>query len=256
MRASFSRSLVALTCLAAASAAEPLAPAVRLWQEGQDALLKDRPDEAIDRYTRSLALDPTLARNFLSLAAAHLHKGADAQAVPWLARYVAVEPGHAAARSHYAELLTRLDRLDAAEVQWHRFVGDVQRGDPKPVAHLLQAHTRLMEIAARRDDPHGEHLHRGVGLYYLAWMKAERNDPADDSPESLLCQATVHLTRARQARPDSARACWYLHRVWAKLGQGAAAQKWLAEAAKAAALPGHDLTATEAHDLALARARP
>lgn len=228
--------------------------AADLWQQGQDAMLLDKPDQAILCYRESLRLDPTLARNFLSLAAAHLQKNEDEKALPWLARYVAVQPDHVVIRSHYAELLCKVGQMDAAQVQFQRFVADVQRTDRQPIPRLIQAHTRLMEIAARRGDTHGEQLHRGIGLYWLAWLKAERKDEEDDSAESLLCQATVYLQQARRVRPESARACWYLHQVWKKLGQQETAQKWLRETTQSALLPGHDLTQSEVHDLELARA--
>ncbi len=249
---------VIVICSLLPLAAEPTgesASAEQLWQLGQDAMLVEQPDRAITFYTASLRADPTLARNFLSLAAAHLQKGEEDSAASWLARYVAVQPDHVVVRSHYAELLGKLGKYDSAEVQWHRYVADVQKSVKQPVAQLLQAHTRLMEIAARRKDTHGEQLHRGIGLYWLAWLKAERGTEEEGSPESLLCQATVHLMQARRARPESARTCWYLQRVWEKLGQQATARKWLHEASQAAAMPGHDLTAGELHDLELARAR-
>jgi tetratricopeptide (TPR) repeat protein len=229
-----------------------LAPAMKLWQQGQDALLQDQPDQAIAWYHQSLKLDPALSRNFLGLAAAFLHKNQDEKAVPWLERYLEAEPEQRAIRLNYAELLWKLRRAEPARAQFQRVANEVQQHEAQPVPLLVQAHTRLMEIAAVRQDAPGESLHRGIGLYWLAWLKAEAGQEDDDSPESLLCQAAAELLHARQQLPGSARPCWYLYRVWSKLGQQQTARKWLAEAELASTLPAHDLTSAEVRDLQLA----
>src|SRR5262249_2421316 len=79
------------------------------------------------------------------------------------------------------------------------------------------------------------HFHRGVGFYLLAVERskvpgAEHTLP----PEGLLCKAAAELSLARAARPDEARPCWYLFRVWSTLGQAGTAARWL-ERARAAA---------------------
>src|SRR5437588_909218 len=96
----------------------PASPAVRAWEEGQEALRQGENDRAIAAYRRSLELDPALARNHLSLAAAHLGEGRDREAAEHLGAYVRAEPGHVTVRGHYAELLLRLDRPEAAREQF------------------------------------------------------------------------------------------------------------------------------------------
>src|SRR5438128_438998 len=78
--------------------------AIRLWEKGQDAMREGRLDDAIRWYQQSLHLDPNLARNFLSLAAARVAQAEETEATGWLARYVAAEPEHRIIRLHYAEL--------------------------------------------------------------------------------------------------------------------------------------------------------
>src|SRR5262249_9204854 len=48
------------------------AAAKEYWQRGQDAMNGGHPDEAIDYYQMSLAADPKLDLNHLSLAAARM----------------------------------------------------------------------------------------------------------------------------------------------------------------------------------------
>src|SRR6266699_2385348 len=65
----------------------PASPALRLWEQGQQALREGDADGAFDCFQKSLALDPKLACNHLSLAAAYLDRGDDAAAAPHLAAY-------------------------------------------------------------------------------------------------------------------------------------------------------------------------
>src|SRR5689334_9165787 len=74
-------------------------PALRLWQQGQDAMLDGQADRAIALYRQSLELDPGLVRNHLSLAAAFIAQGEDARAAPHLARYVRTQPDHLVIRA-------------------------------------------------------------------------------------------------------------------------------------------------------------
>lgn len=226
--------------------------AVLLWEQGQDAMLQDQPDRAIACYVQSLQHDPGLARNFLSLAAAFQHKGEDDKAVTWLARYLHAQPDHVAVRLHYVELLWKLRRAEGATEQLARYIADVQRSEARPAELLLAAHTQALGMALARKDTQAARLHRGIGLYWLASLKSDDDDP---SPEGLLCQAAAELLQAQRARPESARACWYLHRVWARVGQQTTARKWLHKAEEACQVPGHDLTGAEAEELSAAAVR-
>src|SRR5262249_10496521 len=147
-----------------------------------------------------------------SLAAAHLGEGRDGEAAEHLAAYVRAEPGHVTVRGHYAELLLRLGRPEAAREQFERLVADCQEDDGLAEVHLIPGHSRLMEIAEAHEDEYGEHLHRGIGLYLLARRRAAlAGVPGGPSPEALLCKAAGELTLARLRRPDEARPCWYLY---------------------------------------------
>ena len=223
-------------------------PAVNLWQLGQDALRDGRNNEAVRCFCQSLRLDPKLTRNYLSLAAAHLANGDEAEAGCWLSRYVEAQPDHHVVRLHYADLLLRQGKAAEGRAQLERFIADVQDRDDLADAHLLDCHTRLMQIAEAGDDDYGEHLHRGIGLYLLACQRSRLPDPDDGlSTEALLCRAAAELSLARLRLPNEARPCWYLHMVWSQLGQQHPATRWLRAAETAA--PFSYLTPTEQRGL-------
>jgi tetratricopeptide (TPR) repeat protein len=232
------------------AAAEPVS-AQRLWEQGQDAMREGRTDVAVGFYERSLALDPNLVNNHLSLAAAYLDKGDDEQALPHLAQYVAAKPNHIIVRAHYAELLLRLGDDHAAVVQYERFDADVQEHEELAKQELVRCHSRLMEIAERQEDAYAAHLHRGIGLYLLA-CHGEQALPEDEtfSTESLLCKAAGELTLARRQRPEESRPCWYLFEVWSQLAQRQPAARCLRAAEEAA--PFSYLTPMERRNLLLA----
>lgn len=232
------------------TAAEPLS-AQRLWEQGQDAMRDGRTDTAVGFYERSLALDPNLVNNHLSLAAAFLDKGDDEQALPHLAQYVAAKPDHFIVRAHYAELLLRLGEDHGAAAQYERFDADVQEHEELAKQELVRCHSRLMEIAERQGDAYAAHLHRGVGLYLLA-CQGEQALPDDEnlSTESLLCKAAGELTLARRQRPQESRPCWYLFEVWSRLAQRQPAARCLHAAEESA--PFTYLTPVERRNLQLA----
>jgi tetratricopeptide (TPR) repeat protein len=224
---------------------------MKLWQQGQQAMIDGQADRAIALYWQSLELDPELIRNHLSLAAAYIAKGEDARAAPHLARYVRTQPDHLVIRAHYAELLLRLRQPHQARPQFERFVADVQDHDELARQHLIHCHSRLMEIAEAEEDGYGEHLHRGIGLFLLARERERLPDPDGDlSAEGLLFRAAGELTLARLQRADEVRACWYLHEVWSHLAQRQPTLRWLRAAEVAA--PLGDLTPAEQRDLQLA----
>jgi hypothetical protein len=233
-------------------AAEPApSPGLAAWRRGQQALLEDRTEQAIAEFEESLRQDPGLVQNHLSLAAARLGRGEDEQAALDLHRYLRERPEHLVVRGQYAELLWRLNRPEAAREEFERFAADLQEQEALGGQHLVHCHGRLMEIAQSAEDDYGVHLHRGIGLYWLACQRAELPDPDGDfSSEGLLCQAAGELAQARLARPDEARPCWYLHAVWSRLAQRQPADRWLRAAEKAA--PFSDLTPAERRNLHLA----
>ena len=142
----------------------------------------------------------------------------------------------------------RLQRPEAARLQFERCVADFQAHPELAGDKLLHCHSRLMELAAAADDEYGDHLHRGIGLYLLARQTALLPNPEGDlAVEGLLFRAAGELSDARGERPAEARPCWYLHQVWSSLAQQQPANRWLLAAVDAASFS--DLTATERHDL-------
>ncbi|HEY7424733.1 MAG TPA: tetratricopeptide repeat protein [Gemmataceae bacterium] len=222
------------------------------WKKGQQALLEGQTKQAIALFQRSLEQDADLVCNHLSLAAAYLASGQEEQAAGHLDRYLQAQPEHYVVRGQYAELLLRLDRLDDAREQFERFEADIQDHETLAQQHMIHCHSQLMDIAATIEDEYARHLHRGIGLYWLARQRAELTSEDDDrlSSEGLLCQAASELVQARRERPDEARPCWYLHQVWSRLGQRQPATRWLRAAENAA--PFSYLTPAEQRSLHLA----
>lgn len=230
---------------------KPPVEAQRLWEMGQEAMFDGQADKALQLYQQSLKADPTLARNHLSMAAAFLEKGQDAAAAPCMARYLLAQPEHYLIRSHYAELLMRLNRLEEARAQMERFASDIQKNEELARQHQVRAHTRLMEMAALQQDDYAEHLYRGMGLYFLARQRADLPEEESDlSIEGLLCKAAAELSTARSRAPEEARTWWYLALVWQQLGQDQPASRALRSAQSLA--PGSSLTPIEQRDLNLA----
>jgi tetratricopeptide (TPR) repeat protein len=199
---------------------DPHAAAEELWDRGQEAMRAGDTDRAIECYEQSLALDPELARNHLSLAAAYLEKGDEPTACAHLAEYVTCHPEHLVIRLHLAELLYRLGRLEDARLHFERHIADAQDQGNEMARLIVRCHTRLMELAQLDHDGYHEHLHRGIGLYWLARQRADLPEPEDDLPvEGLLCKSAAELTLASRLCPEEARPYWYLYEVWARLGQ-------------------------------------
>ncbi len=243
-----------LLSASAAQTAEPAlsSPGLPDWQKGQQAMLEGHTEQAIESFRQSLKQDPSLVRNFVSLAAAYLAQGEDEQAVGQLEHYLDAQPDHYVVRGQYAELLLRLDRLGPAREQFERFEADIQDHETLARQHLVHCHSQLMDIAKRIEDDYALHLHRGIALYWLARQRDELTDAGDElSSEGLLCQSASELVQARRQRPDEARPCWYLHEVWSRLGQRQPATRWLRAAEEAA--PFSYLTPAEQRRLHFAR---
>lgn len=204
-------------------------PALKLWELGQKAITEGRPKVAIPLYKQSLAVDPNLHRNHLSLAAAFLEEGEEKQAADSMERYLDREPAHLSVRQHYGELLIRLGRMPDARRQLDRFLAEAQK-QAQPDGILLHTHGRLLEIAESTDDPYEEHLHRGIGLLYLAYQPVAPGTALENQPETLLCKAALQLNQAVRLKPQMPRPRLYLHKIWQKLGQTQPALQALHEA--------------------------
>jgi Tfp pilus assembly protein PilF len=222
--------LITLPALAGepTSPVEAHTPPARAWQIGQLALEKEEYDRAIAQFQLALRLDGQFAPAHLSLAACYLAIGEEEKALPHLQRYLEARPAHLSVRTQYAELLHRFGSPEEARLQFERCVTDAQDQPEQVCQHLIHSHTRLMEIAERQGDLFAAHLNRGIGLFYLARQQAGLSEElAVEVAEGLFCKAAAELTLARLEQPESARACWYLHEVWASLAQRQPAQHWL-----------------------------
>ena len=192
----------------------------QLWEQGQAAMRQGKPDDAIRFYDQSLATDPRMVCNHLSLATAYLEKKNTSSACEHLGRYVEARPEQLVVRSRYAELLVQVNKPSEARAELERLVIDVQDHSNAAAQHLIRTHGRLMELAESEHDEYTAHLHRGIGLFLLARKRIALGDPDGElPPEGLLCKAAAELTRARHERPGEARPCWYLYEVWTELGQ-------------------------------------
>jgi tetratricopeptide (TPR) repeat protein len=238
----------ALLCALIAAEPAPVPEAVARWQRGQEALRNGNTDEAIDWYRQSLKLDAELTRNYLSLAAAYSAKGDDDRAVENLTRYVQKQPDHVVARAHLAEMLLKLKRPEAAQIQFERCERLLQDHPEIAADKLIHCESRLMELADNCQDEYAAHLHRGIGLYLLACQRATLPDPQGElAVEGVLFKAVAELSAALADRPDAARPCWYLYKIWSLVGQAHPATRWLRTAEDVALF--NDLTPAELREL-------
>ena len=219
---------VLLLCLAMGplTAAEPApaaGPAQRLWEQGQQAMRDGRTDDAVRCFEQSLALDPNLVNNHLSLAAACLDKGDDEGAAPHLAQYLTAKPNHYTVRAHYAELLLRLREYP-------------RRPPPVRALRRRRAGTRGPGPTGTGSLPQPAHGDRRAGGRRLRGPLAPRHRPVPAGRSAgtlpggrgrhvgggLLCKAAGELTLARRERPEEARPCWYLFAGLVATGPAAA----------------------------------
>lgn len=182
----------------------------------------------------------------LTRAAACIERGDAETAIAIISRYVRENPGQFTVRAYLAELYWRTNHWPEAHLEFNRFIADAQAAGADP-ARLVHGHTRLMAIAEKTGDRSSEHLHRGIGLYWLARRETDRA-----TAESLLCKAAGVLALVERNRPDDARPKWYLHQVWTALDQPSRARGCLNSAARLTAFS--DLTPAELADLSLAAA--
>ena len=159
----------------------------------------------------------------LSLAADCLERGDDAAAAVHLERHVGENPDQIVFRARLADLLVRLDRLPAAQAQYEAAAAHAHDGPPAARRQLVHYHTRLMEIARSRGDDYAEHLHRGIGLYFVGRRLSDEG--STDEVERILCKAAAALKEAQAARPDEARPAWYLYCIWSHLDQPRPAER-------------------------------
>jgi tetratricopeptide (TPR) repeat protein len=172
-----------------------------------------------------VAEDPLLPQ-----ASQALEAGDHAQACELLRAYAERHPESKHARAFYAEVLAKLGNATEASVEFEKAVARLQEDKSVDLALIVHCHGRLLDLADDDADEFHVHLHRGLGLYWLAQQKRRGDEPADALPtESILCKAALELTAAHWLMPSEARPTWYLSLIWRQLGQSAAAQRWLHE---------------------------
>jgi tetratricopeptide (TPR) repeat protein len=226
-------------------------PGLEYWRLGQAAMGRGHAAEAVDYYELSLAVEPALNANHLGLAAARLELNDEEGACRALRKYVACNPDDWTTRAQFGELLVRSRHYHEARSQFEYAEAAAPEPDKDSWRQSLHFQRRLMEIAEAEEDDYHEHLHRGIGLFYMARRRAGLPQPDGDLPvEGLLCKAAEELAAARKLHPDEARPNWYLYQVWSRLGRQQPALHALQEADKAA--PFAFLTPSERRDLHLA----
>jgi thioredoxin-like negative regulator of GroEL len=161
---------------------------------------------------------PEATEDSLSLFSKSLKSGDKTAAASHLAVYVHQHPEQAMFRLQLAELLIQTKCDDKARVHFEQFVASAQAGPDAVRKYLVHAHTRLMEIAQRADDPFGEPFHRGVGLLILV-QEQDKNPERDEAfCEEMLCKALRALNEARQQKPGDSRVRVYLAEVYDRMG--------------------------------------
>ena len=196
---------------------------------------------------------PSAAANYLTQAALHIAAGHDDAACDALEHFVAENPDHPHVRFYFAELLHKLGRAQEARDQFERIIADFQEEPESDYPQLIHCHGRLMELAETTDDDYLYHLHRGIGLYWVAQGSVRLGAESGDlPPEGLFCKAAGELSTALALRPGEARPAWYLYSVWHNLAQSHLAQRSLEQAREAA--PFTYLTPSEQRRLQMAGA--
>jgi predicted Zn-dependent protease len=198
---------------------------------------------ASPQFQPAAAAEPLADTDPLTLAAECLERGDSAAAAIHLEAYVRRHPEQLMFRAQLAEMLLRVGRDDDAKVHYERFAADAEAATGAPRTRLVDAHTRLMEIAQRADDRFAEVFHRGVGLLLLVQEQDRSPDRDADFCEEMLCKALRALAEAKELRPADPRVRVYLAEVYDRTGnpRGADAER---AAAKGGFVPGL-LTPTE-----------
>lgn len=222
--------LLALAGMARAEEAKVSPEAELLWKRGQVSLEKGNAKQAVSEFREALQASQDFAKAHYSMAVACLSLGNDLLASVHLKIYLDLEPENIIARQNFADLLLRLEQVDQARDQFERFIQDAQKFGAEAHRLLIHSHSRLMTIAQQEGDQYSEHLHRGIGMYYLG-LEIDRN-PANSqgepqSREAILFRAAAELTQARMLRTDQVKSCWYLYLVWDRLSCSQPASRWL-----------------------------
>lgn len=188
----------------------------------------------------------------LERAAAALAKGEEQKAMTLLEQYLENEPRHLFIHAQLAELYFQQKKWEPSRLRFQDCIALSQELGEPAYSYLIHAHSRLVDIAEAEQDAYAEHLHRGIGLYELACHRARTNDAGQEpSVTTILGRASLSLQDARNENPSAARPHWYLHLVWARLGQHKAARQALLQADDRKFFA--ELTPKEKHELQMAR---
>jgi hypothetical protein len=154
----------------------------------------------------------------LTLYSESLKDGDKVTAAKHLATYVRRHPDQVMFRLQLAELQIQTENDANARVQFEQFVSSAQTGPAAVRKYLVHAHTRLMEIAQRTNDPFAELFHRGVGLLILVQEQDNNPDRDDGFCEEMLCKSLRALNEAKEQKPGDKRVCVYLAEVYDRMG--------------------------------------
>lgn len=164
-----------------------------------------------------------LETDSLTLFAECLSRGDESNACLHLESYVREHPDQPVFRAQLADMLLKTGQPDRARVHLERFAADARECKRPLWAQRIEAHTRLMDLAAQDDDPFAESLHRGLGLLVL--VEQQDADPERDEAfrEQVLCKAVKSLNEAKRMNPDDARVHLALAEVFTRMGNTRAA---------------------------------
>jgi hypothetical protein len=147
-----------------------------------------------------------------------LKSGDQIAAARYLELYVRRHPDQTMFRLQLAELQIQTKSDNKARAQFEQFVSSAQTGPEAVRKYLVHAHTRLMEIAKRTNDPFSEQFHRGVGLLILVQEQDNSPDRDDGFCEEMLCKSLRALNEAREQKPSDQRVRVYLAEVYDRMG--------------------------------------
>ena len=256
--------------------APPTQGAMALWREGQEAMKTGDFPRALASYQASQKVAPWLARTQLSLAATYIQVENPAKAAEHLRKYLELEPSHWQVRQQLADLLLQLGHKALARQEFLHHVHAAQsalesgvqlRATQKDFVLLVHGHGRLMELAEDDHNFQAYHLHRGLGLFFLAksceqaaisesnvpvsiGQKKPESNPGP-APQEILLKSIHELMETQKQAPSEPRSAWYLHQAWKEMGQRALAEHWLRIALQS---PGSgELHPAEMRHMALAK---
>lgn len=172
------------------------------------------------------------AETELAAIALLLERGEQPAAAARLRTYVETYPGQLLVRAQLGELLFRLGQYTEARRHFELFLRLADDDEDVALRYRVHTHSRLVEMAEAQDDAYTAHLHRALGLYWLACRRADEPEPESGniSATSLFHRSMAELIAAQRLRPTEARPPLYQYLIWTRLGQPGSARRALAAA--------------------------